>query len=63
MANGKFQVRVPSATAGSDIWNLTEPELEPEASVVLLKWDYFSAAAVEYEPEVPASHLAAGFRP
>ena len=44
------------------IW-VSVPELEPASSVMLLKWDHFSTAVVEYEPEVPAERSAPGFRP
>lgn len=44
------------------IW-VSVPELEPASSVMLLKWDHFSTAVVEYEPEVRAERAAPGFTP
>ncbi len=39
------------------------PESDSEArEVILLKWDYFAAARLEYQPEVPAEKPQAGFR-
>ena len=38
-------------------------ELEPATGVVLFKWDHFSTAILEYEPEVPVERSPAGFRP
>lgn len=32
-------------------------------SAVLLKWEHFSTAVVEYEPEAPLDRMAPGFRP
>ncbi len=39
------------------------PELEPATEIVLLKWDHFSTAMLEFEPETPAGRSPAGFRP
>jgi hypothetical protein len=37
------------------------PELESPTEVVLLRWEHFSTAFLEYEPEVPLSREAVGF--
>jgi len=44
------------------VW-ISVPELEPASSVMLLKWEHFSTAVVEYEPEAPIDRMAPGFRP
>ena len=44
------------------VW-ISVPELEPASSVMLLKWEYFSTAVREYEPEAAAERAAPGFRP
>jgi hypothetical protein len=44
------------------VW-ISVPELEPASSVMLLRWEHFSTAVVEYEPETPAERAAPGFRP
>jgi len=68
---GAFQGVVPAAefvdgfVVGENhlgVW-ISVPEIEPASSVVLLKWEHFSTAVVEYEPEVPAGREPAGFRP
>jgi hypothetical protein len=43
------------------VW-LSLPDLKSANDVVLLKWEQFSTATLEYEPEAPAQHLPAGFR-
>jgi hypothetical protein len=39
------------------------PELESPTEVVLLKWDYFSTAILDYQPEEPLARPPAGFKP
>ena len=43
------------------VW-LSLPELKSATDVVLLKWEQFSTAIIEYEPEPLAQRLPAGFR-
>lgn len=43
------------------VW-LSLPDLESKTEVVLLKWDQFSTAILEYEPEPLAQRGPAGFR-
>ncbi|PYX00726.1 MAG: hypothetical protein DMG89_03595 [Acidobacteria bacterium] len=43
------------------VW-LSLPELEPATEVILLKWEHFSTALLEYRPEAPAERLPVGFR-
>jgi hypothetical protein len=43
------------------VW-LSLPEFRPATEAILLKWEHFSTATLEYEPEVPAARLPAGFR-
>ncbi len=44
------------------VW-LSLPELDSANEVVLLKWEQFSTATLEYEPEAPAGERSpAGFR-
>ena len=42
------------------VW-LSLPEFRPATEAVLLKWEYFSTATLEYESEAPAERLPAGF--
>jgi hypothetical protein len=44
------------------VW-ISVPELEPPSAVVLLKWEHFSTAVAEYEPDTPAERASAGFTP
>jgi len=44
------------------VW-ISLPELEPPTEVVLLRWDYFSTAMLEFEPEATVERSPAGFRP
>ena len=47
---------------GIGLWIWT-PDAEHESrEVTLLKWEYFAAARLEYEPEVPQEKTPAGFR-
>jgi hypothetical protein len=40
------------------------PDAEHDSrEVTLLKWEYFAAARLDYEPEVPQDRPPAGFRP
>ena len=41
----------------SDLWNLGEP-----VRVTLLKWNYFSTAELDAEPEEPELSVRVGFR-
>jgi len=43
------------------VW-ISIPEIESPIGVVLLKWEYFSTATLDYEPEVPLERSPAGFR-
>jgi hypothetical protein len=43
------------------VW-LSLPEFRPATEAILLKWDHFSTATLEYEPETPAEKLPVGFR-
>jgi hypothetical protein len=43
------------------VW-VSLPQLQTANTVVLLKWEGFSTATLEYEPEAPAAPSAAGFR-
>ncbi len=43
------------------VW-LSLPELKSANEVILLKWEQFSTATLEYEPEAPGERLPAGFR-
>lgn len=43
------------------VW-ISAPELESEIGVVLLKWEHFWTAVLDYEPEVPLERPRAGFR-
>jgi hypothetical protein len=43
------------------VW-LSLPELKSANEVMLLKWEQFSTATLEYEPEAPGERLPAGFR-
>jgi len=42
---------------------ISVPELESATEVVLLKWEHFSTAFLEYEPEVPLERSPVGFKP
>ncbi len=44
------------------VW-ISVPELESAIGVVLLRWEYFSTALLDYEPGVPLEREPAGFRP
>ena len=44
------------------VW-ISVPELESPIGVVLLRWDYFSTALLDYEPGVPLERPPVGFRP
>ena len=45
------------------LW-ISIPDAEHESrEVTLLKWEYFAAARLDYEPEVPQEKLPAGFQP
>jgi hypothetical protein len=39
------------------------PELKSPTEVVLLKWEYFSTAILDYFPQAPLERPPAGFRP
>ncbi len=43
------------------VW-LSLPEFMPVTEAVLLKWEHFSTATLEYEPETPAERLPVGFK-
>ena len=43
------------------VW-VSLPQLQTANTVVLLKWEGFSTATLEYEPEAPTAPSAAGFR-
>jgi hypothetical protein len=43
------------------VW-VSLPQLPTANTVVLLKWEGFSTATLEYEPEAPTAPSAAGFR-
>jgi hypothetical protein len=43
------------------VW-VSLPQLQTANTVVLLKWESFLTATLEYEPEAPAAPSAAGFR-
>jgi len=43
------------------VW-LSLPEFRPATEAILLKWDHFSTATLEYEPEAPTEKLPVGFR-
>jgi hypothetical protein len=43
------------------VW-VSLPQLQTANTVVLLKWEGFSTATLEYEPEAPPAPSAAGFR-
>jgi hypothetical protein len=43
------------------VW-VSLPQLETANTVVLLKWEKFSTATLEYEPEAPTAPSPAGFR-
>ncbi|MGA7218774.1 MAG: hypothetical protein WBX38_10690 [Candidatus Sulfotelmatobacter sp.] len=43
------------------VW-VSLPQLQTANTVVLLKWEYFLTATLEYEPEAPATPSTAGFR-
>jgi hypothetical protein len=43
------------------VW-LSLPDLKSAAEVVLLKWEHFSTATLEYEPETPSERSLVGFR-
>jgi hypothetical protein len=48
---------------GIGLW-IWIPDAEPESrEVTLLKWEYFAAARLDYEPEVPQDRPPAGFQP
>ena len=40
---------------------ISVPELESPTEVVLLRWEHFSTAFLEYDPEVPISREPVGF--
>jgi hypothetical protein len=42
------------------VW-LSLEELEPADTVMLLRWEYFSTAIVEYRPEASAERSPVGF--
>jgi hypothetical protein len=42
------------------VW-LSLPELKSPKEVVLLKWEQFSTAILEYEPKAPAQRSPVGF--
>jgi hypothetical protein len=47
---------------GIGLW-LWVPHAERESrEVTLLKWEYFAAATLEYQPEVPRARPATGFQ-
>lgn len=43
------------------VW-LSLPELKSATEVVLLKWEHFSTAMLEYRPESPTERSPVGFR-
>jgi len=43
------------------LW-LSLEELEPENRVMLLKWEHFSTAILDYRPEAPMERSPLGFR-
>jgi hypothetical protein len=43
------------------VW-VSLPQLQTANTVVLLKWEGFSTATLEYEPEAPTAPSSAGFR-
>ena len=43
------------------VWLLL-PEFMPATEAVLLKWEHFSTATLDYEPEAPAERLPVGFK-
>ena len=43
------------------VW-VSLPQLQTANTVVLLKWEDFWTATLEYEPEAPTAPSAAGFR-
>jgi hypothetical protein len=43
------------------VW-LSLPEFRPASEAILLKWNHFSTATLEYEPEASAERLPVGFR-
>jgi hypothetical protein len=43
------------------VW-LSLPEFESATEVLLLKWEHFSTAITEYQPEMPTERPPAGFR-
>ena len=43
------------------VWLLL-PEFRPATEAILLKWDHFSTAMLEYEPEAPDERSPVGFK-
>ena len=43
------------------VW-LSLPEFRPATEAILLKWEYFSTATLEYEPELPTEKTPVGFK-
>jgi len=43
------------------VW-LSLPEFMPATEAVLLKWEHFSTATLEYEPGAPGERLPVGFK-
>ena len=43
------------------VW-LSLPEFRPVTEAILLKWEHFSTAVVDYQPELPATREQIGFR-
>jgi hypothetical protein len=43
------------------VWLLL-PEFQPATKALLLKWEHFSTATLEYEPQGPVAQSPVGFR-
>jgi hypothetical protein len=43
------------------VW-LSLPQFRTGREAILLKWEHFSTAMLEYEPEAPVERLPVGFR-
>jgi len=43
------------------VW-LSLPEFRPATEAILLKWEHFSTATLEYEPEPPTEKTPVGFK-
>ncbi len=62
VSDGEFLEGFVVSESHLGVW-LSLPELVSPTEVVLLKWEHFSTAMLEYRAEAPIERPPAGFRP